>query len=71
MTTIGTAKLHAIRGLKDHGTGPANVARLAALFGVTDESVTGAIALAEANTAKAVDESDGAKLRQLPPGSTR
>ena len=75
MTTIGTAKLHAIaRGLKDHGTGPANVARLAALFGVTDESVTGAIALAEANTAKAVDESDGANCascRQGRPGDPR
>ena len=65
-TTIGTAKLDAIaRGLKAHGTGRKNVARLAALFGVTEESVSDAIALANAPYSEgAVTESaapDGAR----------
>jgi hypothetical protein len=56
-TTIGTAQLDAIaRNFRDHGTGAANVARLARLFRVTEESLTGAVALANATSAETVTE---------------
>ena len=50
--TIGTAQLDAIaRSLKAHGTGPENIARLAKLFHVSEESIASAVALAEAPSA--------------------
>jgi hypothetical protein len=52
-----TPQLEAIaRSLKAHGTGTANVARLARLFHVTEESLAGAVKLANAPSPKAVTE---------------
>lgn len=57
-TTLGAPQLAAIaHNLKSHGTGPANVARIAKLFHVTEESLAGAVTLAKATRAKPVTES--------------
>jgi hypothetical protein len=48
-TSLGSAKLDAIaRGIKAHGSGVANVKRLATLFNVSEESIADAIAVANA-----------------------
>jgi hypothetical protein len=55
--TIGTAQLDAIAGgLKAHGTGATNVVRLATMFGLSVESLTEAVTLAESATTAALTE---------------